>query len=117
MRYDHERREEWLDWFMSPTTSDPKEITTALASIPRRFEPWMFVETRLRVALEEEKARLAGEAVDVREGEEIIATVPTHFDPDGRLWTLVELKEQLFYDEVANRRPGGVRDSLSLVHR
>lgn len=117
MRYQHDRREEWIDWFMSPATTDAAAIKAALASVPRQFDPWIFVETRLRVAIADEKSRLAGEAQTVDEGQEITATVPIHLDPDGRLWRVIELKEDLFYDEVNNRRPGGVRDSLSLAHR
>ena len=55
MRYEHDRREEWLAWFLDPQTQDPDELRAALESVPEGLEPWLFVETRLRVALDEAK--------------------------------------------------------------
>jgi|GEM_PF-5890542 len=107
MRYTHENRNEWLEWFMAPTAIDREEIKHALRSIPG--DAWSFVETRLFVALDDERARLEGEAQSAQEGQPVTAIVPRNLDPDRKFWQLVKDKEKLYHDERSNRRPGGPR--------
>ncbi|MBI3973618.1 MAG: hypothetical protein HY332_20275 [Chloroflexi bacterium] len=99
MRYDHEMREEWLSWFLDPRTDDRLELVEALQSVPLELEPWLFVETRLRVALDEAKAELLP---PVSSGTPVRYRV--YSDDEHRQWELLEEKERLFFEEVWRRR-------------
>ena len=103
MKYDHEGREEWLSWFLDPRTDDLEELRDALRSVPVGVEPWLFVETRLRVALEEATADLlppVSSSLPVRYG--------VYSEDERRQWQLVKEKERLFFDEVWRRRQAPV---------
>jgi hypothetical protein len=99
MKYEHDRREEWLAWFLDPQTEDREELRSSLRSVPEGLEPWLFVETRLRVALDEVKSDLlppVSSAAPVR--------YRVYSDDEYRRWKLLEDEERLFFDEVWRRR-------------
>ena len=98
MKYQHEHREAWLSWFMDPSTRDEGQLREALKSIPPGIEPWLFVETRLRVALDEAKADLLP---PVSSGTPVRFRV--YSDDDHKQWDLLEKKERMFFDEVWRR--------------
>lgn len=102
MLYDHNRREEWLHWFMDPATNDQRELRKALQAVPPGPEPWLFVETRLRVALRQAKDELLP---PVSSGLPLNYRVYT--EDDLAQWSLLERKEKVFFEEVMRRRQQG----------
>lgn len=99
MNYEHEQREDWLSWFLDPRTDNPEELREGLRSVPPELEPWLFVETRLRVALNEAKADLlppvsSGTPVRYR----------LYSDDEHQQWDLLEEKERLFFEQVWRQR-------------
>ena len=53
MQYDHDNRDEWLAWFLNPSTNDEKVLAAALSTVPAKH--WLFVDTRLDEALDDAK--------------------------------------------------------------
>lgn len=95
--YDSSQHEDWLEWFLDSNVTDERTLVTALQSVPP--EHWLFVEIRLRGALDAAKSDLlplVSFSMPVRY---------RRYSPDELAqWRLVERKEHLFFDEVWRRR-------------
>ena len=58
MRYDHERREDWVRWYLGPEGVTPWDLRAALQSVPPQH--WGYVAARLRTALSDPLRQPAG---------------------------------------------------------
>ena len=97
--YDHRQREDWLEWFLDPNVTDDNFIA-ALRSVPQ--EHWLFVEVRLRAALNQAK-------MEVLPAVSYSFPRPQRRDPvsDKQKWDVLQKKEYLFFDEVWRRQGEG----------
>ena len=99
MTYDHDRREEWLAWFLDPTTQDDKTLALALSNVPP--DHWLFVENRIRTALGEAKASFS-ERVSRKEGGCTTREVSSAVNSSTSKEQLLR-KARLLWKERANR--------------
>ena len=90
----------FLDWFVTPTTTDEAELKAALTSVPN--ERWGTVWARLEDALHEEESKYLPTAQTVIPGREIEFWSPT--EENDRNFDLAQEKKELLTNEM-HRRP------------
>ncbi len=100
MTYDHDRREEWLAWFLDPTTQDDKTLALALSNVPP--DHWLFVENRIRTALGEAQASFS-ERVSRKAGSVVTTNEVSNRVNSSASQEQLLRKARLLWKERANR--------------